>query len=250
MRIYQVFLEENALLRTKKLIMDINSRFQAIIDTLFDGKQNAFAKAIGVAPSVIANVVGSRKGKPSFDVLSKICANADISEEWLLSGKGNMKKNTQNSSKIQKESEDIPTAERVAGDIKPIPLVTEQAAAGFGNDCFSIQESDVKDYYVIPKFRFNHVDFMIEVSGISMYPHFKSGDVIACTILHEAKYIQWNRCHVIATRDQGILVKRIMPSEKEGCFKMVSDNKNFPPFDLPKEDITGLALVVGCVSLE
>ena len=80
--------------------MDINSRFQAIIDTLFDGKQNAFAKAIGVAPSVIANVVGSRKGKPSFDVLSKMCANADISEEWLLSGKGNMKKNTQNSSKM------------------------------------------------------------------------------------------------------------------------------------------------------
>ena len=85
---------------------------------------------------------------------------------------------------------------------------------------------------------------------MSMYPRFKSGDVIACTILHDAKYIQWNRCHVIATREQGILVKRIMPSEQEGCFKIVSDNKDFPPFDLPTEEITGLALVVGCVSLE
>lgn len=65
-------------MRTKLLNMDINSRFQEVIDTLFDGKQNAFAKAIGVAPSVIANVVGARKGKPSFDVLCKICANANI----------------------------------------------------------------------------------------------------------------------------------------------------------------------------
>ena len=90
MRIIQIFFKKNAQMRTKLLNMDINSRFQEVIDTLFDGKQNAFAKAIGVAPSVIANVVGARKGKPSFDVLYKICANANISEEWLLSGKGNM----------------------------------------------------------------------------------------------------------------------------------------------------------------
>lgn len=250
MRIIQIFFKKNAQMRTKLLNMDINSRFQEVIDTLFDGKQNAFAKAIGVAPSVIANVVGARKGKPSFDVLYKICANANISEEWLLSGKGNMKKYAQNASKKGKKREAIPAIDGLPSDIKPIPLVTERAAAGFGNECFAIQKSDVKDYYIIPKFRFCQVDFMIEVSGLSMYPHFKSGDVIACTILHDAKYIQWNRCHVIATREQGILVKRIMPSEQEGCFKIVSDNKDFPPFDLPTEEITGLALVVGCVSLE
>lgn len=77
-------------MRVKYFIMDINSRFQEVIDTLYDGKQNAFAKAIGVAPSVIANVVGSRKGKPSFDVLYKICANANVSANWLLTGNGPM----------------------------------------------------------------------------------------------------------------------------------------------------------------
>lgn len=233
-------------MRTNFNVMDINSRFQEIIDTLFDGKQNAFAKAIGVAPSVIANVVGTRKGKPSFDVLYKICANANISEEWLLSGKGKMLKNAQKSTK----REAIPFVPGESDSNKPIPLVTERAAAGFGNEFFSIQKEDVKEYYIIPKFRFCHVDFMIEVSGLSMFPHFKSGDVIACTILHDAKYIQWNRCHVIATREQGLLVKRIMPSEEEGCFKIVSDNKDYPSFNLPKEEITGIALVVGCVSLE
>lgn len=46
--------------------------------------------AIGVAPTVIENVVGTRQGKPSFDVLEKICANADISATWLMTGRGEM----------------------------------------------------------------------------------------------------------------------------------------------------------------
>ena len=56
-------------MRTKLLNMDINSRFQEVIDTLFDGKQNAFAKAIGVAPSVIANVVGAPLSVISFIII-------------------------------------------------------------------------------------------------------------------------------------------------------------------------------------
>lgn len=145
----------------------------------------------------------------------------------------------------------IPLAEIAEkGKIKPIPLVTETAAAGFGSEFFSITEKDVKEYYVIPKFRFCRVDFMIEVSGLSMYPHFNPGDVIACTILNDRKFLQWNKCHVIATREQGILVKRLMPSEHEGCLTAVSDNKDYPPFDIPLDEITGIALVVGSVSLE
>ena len=46
--------------------------------------------AIGATPTVIENVVGSRQGKPSFDVLEKICANANISPDWLLMNRGKM----------------------------------------------------------------------------------------------------------------------------------------------------------------
>lgn len=135
-------------------------------------------------------------------------------------------------------------------NVKPIPLVTETAAAGFGNGLLSIEEKDVKEYYVIPKFRYCNVDFMIEVSGLSMYPHFNPGDVIACTILKDRKFLQWNKCHVIATREQGILVKRLMPSTKDGYITVVSDNKEYPAFDVPFDEITGLALVIGSVGLE
>lgn len=226
--------------------MNKKSMLEALISHFTNGNKAQFSKLLGVSPQTISAWIA----RNTFDSELIYAKCRYINPSWLLTGQGDMLVKNDVQQNVETKREAIPAMEGIPSDIAPIPLVTEHAAAGFGNDCFSIQESDVKDYYIIPKFRFNHVDFMIEVSGISMYPHFKSGDVIACTILHEAKYIQWNRCHVIATRDQGILVKRIMPSEKEGCFKIVSDNKNFPPFDLPKEDITGLALVVGCVSLE
>ena len=226
--------------------MDKKTMLEALISHFTNGNKAQFAKLLGVSPQTISAWIA----RNTFDSELIYAKCRYINPSWLLTGQGNMLINDENTQNVKSSREAIPAIDGMPNDIKPIPLVTERAAAGFGNECFAIQKSDVKDYYIIPKFRFCQVDFMIEVSGLSMYPRFKSGDVIACTILHDAKYIQWNRCHVIATREQGILVKRIMPSEQEGCFKIVSDNKDFPPFDLPTEEITGLALVVGCVSLE
>lgn len=231
---------------------EISSRFIEAYEQLLRNNKIAdkkdFATKIGISPSMVTEISKGRSAVGTT-AIQNIVLVFGISANWLLTGQGEML-TEENNKEVKENREAIHVMKGMPSDIKPIPLVTEHVAAGFGNECFAIEDNDVKDYYVIPKFRFNHVDFMIEVSGLSMYPHFKSGDVIACTILHEAKYIQWNRCHVIATREQGILVKRIMPSENEECFKIVSDNKDFPPFDLPKEEITGIALVVGCVSLE
>lgn len=70
--------------------MTINERFEELIKKLYNGNKRAFATTLGISPTVIENVVGKRRGKPSYDVIEKICANANISPEWLLTGKGNM----------------------------------------------------------------------------------------------------------------------------------------------------------------
>ena len=83
--------------------MSINERFDQVIKTLYRGNKRAFAQAIGVSATVVENVVGSRKGKPSYDVLEKICANANISAEWLITGNGEMTRssNTGNKAVVQ-----------------------------------------------------------------------------------------------------------------------------------------------------
>ncbi len=235
----------------------IHERIGEIVTRLGKGKNTIIASKLGISEG---NIRGYIKGvMPKQDVLEKIVINLDINPEWLLTGKGSMLKNDDNTplsspapSKIEtiNDHEAIPFAEAARNGLSPIPLVTQTAAAGFGNANFSIEERDVKEYYVIPKFKYCKVDFMIEVSGLSMYPHFNSGDVIACSILRNTQFIQWNKCHVIATREQGILVKRLMPGDDMQHLRAVSDNKEYPPFDIPVDEITGIALVVGSVSLE
>ena len=70
--------------------MTINERFNDIIKTLYKGNKRSFAIAIGVSATVIENVVGKRQGKPSYDVIDNVCAKANISPEWLLTGRGSM----------------------------------------------------------------------------------------------------------------------------------------------------------------
>lgn len=72
--------------------MTINERFEELIKTLYGGNKRAFAKALEVAPTVIENVVGTRQGKPSFEVIAKVCALANINAEWVVCGVGDMLK--------------------------------------------------------------------------------------------------------------------------------------------------------------
>lgn len=232
---------------------------EAILSHYTNGNKAKFANILGVSPQTISAWVA----RSTFDSELIYTKCSDISADWLLTGKGPMLKNEISASAsplhliptipiddISDEPEAIPFAEAARSGLHPIPLVTQKAAAGFGNGDFSIEESDVKEYYVIPKFKYCHVDFMIEVSGLSMYPHFNPGDVIACSILRNSQFLQWNKCHVIATREQGILVKRLMPGEDKKHLRAISDNKEYPPFEIPVDEITGIAVVVGHVGLE
>lgn len=162
----------------------------------------------------------------------------EISPEWLLTGKGEML--------ISEKNKDVV----VYVDEKRYPLVTPKAVGGFFGSDFSIEDRDIKEYYVVPKFKHKQIDFMIEMEGSSMYPKYNSGDVVACKIINEKNFIQWNKTHLIATKDQGLIVKRIRKGTSDGYLMMVSDNKDYEPFEVPESEIEGVALVVGVIRLE
>lgn len=205
---------------------------------------SSLEKKIGASKGVLSRALSQKTDIQAKWVVKIVENYPEISPEWLLTGKGEMLKSEVNTNQSEHMLDMIPA--KVSG----IPLVNINAVAGFGNADFAIAEADVKDYYVVPKFKYCHVDFMIEISGSSMYPKYNSGDVVACTILHERAFIQWNKCHIIATREQGILCKRLRPSEQQGYITAVSDNKDYPPFDIPTSEITGIALVCGVIRLE
>lgn len=127
-----------------------------------------------------------------------------------------------------------------------IPLIPITAIAGPGAVVFD--DLLIEQYYFIPELK--SAEFMIRMKGNSMYPKYSSGDVLACIKVLDVKYFQWNKVYTIYTESQGVMIKRVHQGSGPDTIKLVSDNPNYPPFEVPRDDIKAVALVVGCVRCE
>jgi phage repressor protein C with HTH and peptisase S24 domain len=222
----------------------------------------AMERTIGASKGVLSRAIANGTDIQSKWLISLVENYPHYSGDWLLTGNGNMLREQPNpllstpilqkhitTEKDPDKHIDVFTeaSKKTQG---AIPLVSEKAVGGFASEHFSIKEKDVLAYYVIPKFRQLGVDFMIEVIGDSMIPRLYPGDIIACSIIHNSKFIQWNKPHLIATREQGLIVKRLRKSMEKDCLLAVSDNHEYDPFDIPKDEIVGIARIVGVIHLE
>lgn len=127
-----------------------------------------------------------------------------------------------------------------------LPLIPMEAFAGPGLP--SYEDERIEDYYTVSEFK--NSDFLIRVKGDSMVPKYNGGDIVACKKVKDIFFLQWNRAYVILTQSQGIMIKRVQPSEKDGYIKCVSDNERYAPFDVPTDDIIQMALVNGAITLD
>ena len=206
----------------------------ALINYYTGGNKAQFASKLGVTPQTINTWIS----RNTFDI-DKIFANCEgVSAEWLISGQGEMIKTIEKSAIIRKY------AEYSDG----IPLYNAEASAGFGSFDEMLKDENLMGKYHVPEFKY--VDFMMYVKGNSMYPKYNNKDIIACKKITDSHFIQWNKPHVIATVEQGFLVKRLQESERENCILAVSDNATYPPFNIPKDEILGIALVIGVIRME
>lgn len=223
--------------------MTINERFEAIITELYNGNKRAFAKAANISPTVVENVVGSRKGNPSFEVMNKICANANISEKWLLTGEGPMLKE-----EIEGEHLNLPMATLPKGTyredgVNTRPHLPYVAAAGSLSEGmeggFLYQCERLPLIPTLPEY-----NYTMTASGDSMNPDIQSGDILACRKITDRRLIQWGRAHVIDTA-QGIMVKRLYNGH--GRIICHSTNPTYHDFDIEHDEIYHISLVVGLI---
>ncbi|MDR2928718.1 MAG: hypothetical protein LBV41_11065 [Cytophagaceae bacterium] len=234
--------------------MNINERLKTIITKLYSGNKRYFATSVDIAPSVVENIVGTRQGKPSYDVLEKICANAHISPEWLLTGAGEMLKSEAKPEKTKPDASDgTPTPQKQAinkvpeGSDAGIPLIPLGAMAGFGSGEMQILDYDC-ERYIVPMFK--DAEFLIQVKGSSMQPKYNSGDLVACKKLPlNDLFFLWNKVYVIDTV-QGALVKRINQAEDNDHILLCSENPSYPSVNIHKSQIYAVSLVVGVIRQE
>lgn len=203
-------------------------------------KITSLEREIGASKGVLSRALQNNTDIQS-KWASKIVENyPHYRAEWLLTGVGPMLRH--------KELINKDNASNVFG---AVPLIPIEAIAGYpGVDESGVTYADCEQY-IIPEFDRIGVEFVIRVSGSSMYPKYSNGDLLACRKIKEVLFFQWGKVYVIDS-SQGQLVKRIFEDKANpDNIILVSDNKeNYPPFALPKLDIRSLSIVVGVIRVE
>lgn len=200
----------------------------------------------GLSIGLIGKAKGSNKGMNAANIEKILLAYPDLNPDWLLTGRGSMCKMQEESSHQPKEILSV-THQTSENSQEGIPLIPLSAMAGAFTGDTSVMEYEC-ERYVIPAFR--GADFLIQVKGDSMQPTYYSGDLVACErVPLNDIFFQWNKTYVLDTK-QGPLIKRIMPGSDEDHIRIISDNSNYPPFELSKDQFNGVALVRGLVRLE
>lgn len=197
----------------------------------------------GLSIGLIGKARGSNKGMNAVNIEKILLAYPDLNSDWLLTGRGDMLK----SEATESQRESMPAVHAPENSREGIPLIPLSAMAGAFTGETTVMEYEC-ERYVIPAFK--GADFLIQVKGDSMQPTYYSGDLVACQrVPMNDIFFQWNKTYVLDTA-QGALIKRIMPGSDNSHVLIVSDNNNYPPFELSKSQFHGVALVRGLVRLE
>lgn len=191
-----------------------------------------FYKKSGITRGILAQNNGI-----SEENLARFLAYApEVNEQWLLTGNGEM---------IKDDKREV--AHQTENPKEGIPLIPFSAMAGALTGEQSALEYEC-ERYVVPAF--HNADFLMPVKGNSMTPTYISGDIVACQRVPMTDiFFQWNKPYVLDTA-QGAIIKRIKPGSDKDHVLIVSDNKEYDPFELPYKDIYAVALVIGLIRLE
>lgn len=217
---------------------DINNRVIQAIEHLLSNNlvanKTELADAFNIKPTKFSEILNKRMNAGT-DIISILCDRYNVSPSWLLNGRGDM------ITDCFKTSAAVPVQ---AGH--GIPLIPTYGMCGYGTPAFD--DLPVEGYYSVPEF--SGAEFLLRLLGDSMQPRFFAGDVVACRMVREILFFQWNKIYAIYSVSQGLLVKHVKPSDTDGSVRLVSENPDYSPFDIPLSDIRALALVIGVIHLE
>lgn len=205
-------------------------------------RDNELAEYLGVSKGTVSNWVA----RNSIDFPLLLSKMKDVDLNWLLVGKGTPKHPAKfcNSNLAQGEVQLIhnpKTAEAV--DDRSVTLYDITAAANL-KTLFTNKQQFALGKILIPNI--STCDGAVYVSGDSMYPILKSGDIIGYKEINNFSNVIYGEMYLISFMidgDEYLAVKYANRSDKEGCIKLVSYNTHHEPMDIPFDAINAMAIV-------
>lgn len=200
------------------------------------------AAFLGISRSTLCN--WSVRNSIDFPLLLEKLKDVDYN--WLLTGKGTPTRQQRycENNPIKGEVEILHNSKTVeATDDRSVDLYDIAAAANLKSLLIN-RHQYVMGKIIIPSIP--KCDGAVFVSGDSMYPILKSGDIIGFKEISSMDYLIYGEMYLVSFHIDGddyLAVKYINKSEKPGCIKLVSYNPHHEPMDLPITNIQAMAIV-------
>lgn len=194
---------------------------------------NQITVAAGLSNGLIGKAKSGGKSMTASNIEKILYAYPQLSPDWLLTGKGEMMKDTREKVNAV-PSNDCNNA---------IPLIPIEAMAGFFTGEMTDYDKNCERLN-IPGIK---ADFVVTVSGDSMEPKYFSGDLVACQMVNLSDlFFQWGKVYVIDT-DQGVLIKKVKRSKNAGHITLVSENPDYEDIEVQYSHIYHISLVKAIV---
>lgn len=204
-------------------------------------KVSALEKEVGMSNGSFASQLKNNK-TIGLDKLENILKKyPDVNIEWLLTGVGNMLKFD------VLEEKHSPLYKKTDKNAKNqhIPLYDIQSTSGiidlFGNN----DHQKPVDYITIPKI--SECDGALYVTGDSMYPLLKSGDIVVYkNVYHHEKNIIWGEMYLVYVNNDGnefFFTRFLKQSQQESFVQLVAQNPDHQTIEFPLSSIKALAMV-------
>ncbi len=194
---------------------------------------SSFEKSIDVSNGYV-NSISKSIGLDKIDKIVEKYSN--ISLDWLLTGKGSMLRD--------ENVKDFSLHTDNKHENQHVPLYDLTATASV-LEIFSETKASVPlDHISIPNLP--KCDGAIHITGDSMYPLLKSGDIVMYREVQNMTNIIWGEMYLIYLNDDGdefFFVKYIHKSDKKGYIRLVSANQHHEPKDFKLSSIKQLAIV-------
>ena len=127
-----------------------------------------------------------------------------------------------------------------------IPVVPLSAV---GMSLRDFLQSDLAKYCERLSSPIEAAELAMTVRGDSMMPEYVAGSKVLLKEIDPNVFIEWGMTYVIDTPN-GVLLKKLMPSEKKDAVCCVSFNPMYQPFDLARSSIHSIYRVLALLTMK
>jgi len=221
--------------------MEIKHKIDQIAMKYFEGNNVMFANRLKTSETNIRNY-RTGKSQPKLDFVAGLSKELGISFDWIFADGEEMVRDQSGNTTDQVNTFLLKGDRKLEN--QRVALYNTNAAAGL-TQTFS-DAPNVIDYISIPNLP--KCDGAIYITGDSMYPLLKSGDIVAYKRIKDIiNGILWGEMYIVSfliDDEEYTLVKYIQKSDLgEDFVKLVSQNQHHQSKDIPLKNVRAIAIV-------